>query len=112
MYRYIADSPTFLVVKSTATGTSITNIFPPILSPILSTKILNLLIVCDNKSHTKTFDILTIRVASIISIIKSAVVILVITPTSRNIPPISIHDDNMSSRGDNAIGRKRKNISC
>jgi hypothetical protein len=38
---------------------------------------------------TKPFDILTRRVAPIISIIKSAAAILVITPTSRNIPPMT-----------------------
>jgi hypothetical protein len=37
---------------------------------------------------TKPFDILTRRVAPIISIIKSAAAILVTTPTSRNIPQL------------------------
>ena len=39
--------------------------------------------------YTRPFDILTRRVAPIISIIKSAAAILVTTPTSRNIPPIT-----------------------
>ncbi|MFZ0696345.1 MAG: hypothetical protein WAM88_04305 [Nitrososphaeraceae archaeon] len=38
---------------------------------------------------TKPFDILTRSVAPIISIIKSAAVILATTPTSRKIPPIT-----------------------
>jgi hypothetical protein len=38
---------------------------------------------------TKPFDILTRKIAPIISIIKSAAAILVTTPTSRNTPPIT-----------------------
>jgi hypothetical protein len=38
---------------------------------------------------TKPFDILTRSLAPIVSIIKSAAVILVTTPTSRKIPPIT-----------------------